>query len=42
MLKIAMSLAIVTLILGVSVDTEPQSGSLKVMVTPPAQAHVLN
>ena len=42
MLKIGMSLAIVTLILGVSIGTEPQGGSLKVMVTPPAQAHVLN
>jgi hypothetical protein len=42
MLKISMTLAIATLLLGVSVGTEPQGGSLKFMASPQAQAHVLN
>jgi hypothetical protein len=42
MLKIGMTLAAATLLIGVSVDTEPQGGSLKFMASPQAQAHVLN
>jgi hypothetical protein len=42
MLKIAMTLAVATLLIGVSVDTEPQNGALKFMASPQAQAHVLN
>lgn len=40
MLKMGMTLSLATLLLGVSVDTEPQSGTLKVMASPAAQAHV--
>lgn len=42
MLKIGMTLAVATLLFGVSIGTEPQGGTLKFMATPPAQAHVLN
>jgi hypothetical protein len=40
MLKIGMTLAVATLLLGVSVHIERHSGSMKVTATSPAQAHV--
>lgn len=42
MLKASMTLGVALLLLGISVETGPASRTVKFVVSPTAQAHVLN